>query len=327
MGEGFAAVEAVSAVACTLLRADSLRGCLGDVLHQIGDAVGASRAYLLPADASRTAIDDWAAYTPAVRATAAVAVEIPVTVAGNAWGVLRIETLNDAWRKPGYPMVRAFADLIGAAIEGEFAGDSRARLAEEIRTPMEGTLGIAGLLAATAPTEEQREHAESIRTSVNGLLTAIHDAPAPSPTGDAPIGSEQPDGERVRRVLVAEDNPINQQVALRILERLGCVVDLAANGREAVRMSDQTSYDLIFMDCMMPEVDGFEATREIRRRDGRAASIPIIALTAHVANGVPEECLNAGMDDFLAKPVTRVHIEQALERWSPSPVGRRILSV
>jgi CheY-like chemotaxis protein len=296
-------------------------------LHQIGDAVGASRAYLLPADASRTAIDDWAAYTPAVRATAAVAVEIPVTVAGNAWGVLRIETLNDAWRKPGYPMVRAFADLIGAAIEGEFAGDPRARLAEEIRTPMEGTLGIAGLLAATAPTEEQREHAESIRTSVNGLLTAIHNAPATSPTGNAPIGSEQPEGERARRVLVAEDNPINQQVASRILERLGCVVDLAANGREAVQMSDQISYDLIFMDCMMPEVDGFAATREIRRRDGRAASVPIIALTAHVASGAPEECLNAGMDDFLAKPVTRVHIEQALERWSPLPAGRRILSV
>jgi CheY-like chemotaxis protein len=325
--EGFAAVEAVSAVASTLLRANGLRGCMRDVLRQIGEAVGASRACLLPADSARTAIDDWPAYTPAVRATPAVAVEIPVRVAGNAWGVLRIETLNDSWRRPGYPMVRAFANLIGAAIEGEeAAGDRRTMLPEEIRTPMEGTLGIAGLLAATAPTEEQREDAESVRSSVNGLLTAIHDGPAADPTEKPATEAEERAAEGARRVLVAEDNPINQQVAVRILERLGCEVDLAANGREAVQMSDQTSYDLIFMDCMMPEMDGFAATREIRRREGRAASIPIVALTAHAVNGA-QECLDAGMNDFLAKPVTRVHIEQALLRWSPRPAGRRILAV
>jgi CheY-like chemotaxis protein len=122
---------------------------------------------------------------------------------------------------------------------------------------------------------------------------------------------------RVRRVLLAEDNAVNQKLASRVLEKLGCRVDVAGNGREAVRMAEGFSYDLIFMDCRMPEMDGYEACGQIRLRQGTAARVPIVALTAHAVNGAREECLRAGMDDYLTKPVRPADFERILTRWSP----------
>ncbi len=119
------------------------------------------------------------------------------------------------------------------------------------------------------------------------------------------------------RALVAEDNVVNQRVAVRILERLGCRVDLAANGREAVQLAGQESYDVVLMDCQMPELDGYEATREIRKRLPDA-SPPIIAMTAHALRGDREKCLEAGMDDYIAKPVTPRMLEDLLARWLPA---------
>ena len=118
-----------------------------------------------------------------------------------------------------------------------------------------------------------------------------------------------------KRVLVAEDNPFNQKVAQYILEKLGVRVDLAANGHEAVQMAANFVYDLIFMDCQMPEVDGYEATGAIRRLGGAAARTPIIAMTAHAMQGDRERCTNAGMDDYLAKPVRADLVEAMLRRW------------
>ncbi len=121
---------------------------------------------------------------------------------------------------------------------------------------------------------------------------------------------------RTRRVLLAEDNLINQKLSVRILEKLGCQVELAINGLEALAKAQSASYEAIFMDCGMPEMDGYTAAGEIRRRcsNGR---VPIIALTAHATRGAREECLNAGMDDYLAKPVRACEIEQMLARWCP----------
>ena len=123
--------------------------------------------------------------------------------------------------------------------------------------------------------------------------------------------------ERQRRVLLAEDNAVNQRIGARLLEKYGCRVDLAANGREAVDMAGRFPYDLIFMDCAMPEMDGYDATRAIRAAERNNSRIPVVALTAHVMDGVREECLAAGMDDYVPKPVSLEAIEQALLRWSP----------
>ncbi len=119
------------------------------------------------------------------------------------------------------------------------------------------------------------------------------------------------------RVLVAEDNLVNQQVAMAMLKKLGCQVDLAANGREAVDSVSAHSYDLIFMDCQMPEMDGYAATAEILRLEKEAGMqhTPIVALTANALQGDREKCLAAGMDDYLSKPFKEKQIGAVLERW------------
>ena len=124
------------------------------------------------------------------------------------------------------------------------------------------------------------------------------------------------------RVLVAEDNVVNQKVAIRMLERLGLRADVAANGLETVRMFETLPYDLVFMDCQMPEMDGYEAARRIRRRQesGRQESgrqVAIIAMTADAMEGCREQCLAAGMDDFIAKPVAMKALFEALQKWAP----------
>ncbi|HUM94252.1 MAG TPA: ATP-binding protein [Candidatus Competibacter sp.] len=122
------------------------------------------------------------------------------------------------------------------------------------------------------------------------------------------------------RVLVAEDNPVNQEVARAMLEILGCRADIVADGHEAVEAASQQSYDLILMDCQMPVLDGFEATAEIRGRE-RASGVhlPIIALTANVVKGFRERCLEAGMDDYLSKPFDQAQLAELLSQFLDSP--------
>jgi CheY-like chemotaxis protein len=137
-------------------------------------------------------------------------------------------------------------------------------------------------------------------------------------------------------ILLAEDNPVNQVVSLAMLESLGCKVDVVANGREALAAFSCTHYDLIFMDCQMPELDGYEATKAIREHEAAHPSpvspqpitpnaqssplrsrIPIVALTAHAMEGDRAHCLAAGMDDYLSKPFTQEQVRTVLERWIP----------
>jgi CheY-like chemotaxis protein len=118
------------------------------------------------------------------------------------------------------------------------------------------------------------------------------------------------------RVLVAEDNVVNQKVAIRLFKRFGIRADVAANGLEAIHMFDLMPYDLVFMDCQMPEMDGYTASREIRRQGG-SRQVPIIAMTADATAGARRLCVEAGMDDYLCKPVKIEALFAILRTWAP----------
>jgi CheY-like chemotaxis protein/HPt (histidine-containing phosphotransfer) domain-containing protein len=179
-------------------------------------------------------------------------------------------------------------------------------------------LGIAGCM--TKP----------IRQSdlLDAMLRALEPVRAPVER----IPSEEPRpalvGRRLR-ILLAEDNPINQKLALRLLEGQGQEVVLARNGREALAAVARETFDLALMDVQMPEVDGFEATAAIRERErGTGRHLPIIALTAHAMKGDRERCLEAGMDGYLAKPIQVRELVQALRElaaglpaFAPAPPG------
>jgi CheY-like chemotaxis protein len=116
-------------------------------------------------------------------------------------------------------------------------------------------------------------------------------------------------------VLVVEDNMVNQKVAVALLKRLGVRADVASDGREAVERVQSRSYDLVLMDCQMPIMNGYDATAEIRRRGGAAAHVPIVAMTADVIDDSKERALQAGMNDFVAKPVDMQELSRALRTW------------
>ena len=109
-----------------------------------------------------------------------------------------------------------------------------------------------------------------------------------------------------------------------MLEKLGHRVDVVANGKEALAALQHVPYDLVFMDCQMPEMDGYEATTAVRRRLGSRGHFPIIAMTAHAMQGDREKCLAAGMDDYISKPISPLALQEVLEKWlitAPTPVA------
>ncbi|KAI9015635.1 hypothetical protein DFJ74DRAFT_680991 [Hyaloraphidium curvatum] len=137
-----------------------------------------------------------------------------------------------------------------------------------------------------------------------------------SPTGPAP-----PPPLRALRILVAEDNAINQQVAVGLLRRLGHRADVACDGEEAARMAAAFVYDGVLMDVQMPNVDGFEAAARIRAMEGRRGRVPIVACTANAVGGYEETCIRAGMDGYLSKPISRAKLAEVLEGWQ-ALIGR-----
>jgi len=158
----------------------------------------------------------------------------------------------------------------------------------------------------------------SLKACLSRLLDAEPPAPEPRPSEPRPCESA-PLAARRCRILVAEDNPVNQQLTLALLRRAGHAADSVANGADAVGAVRSVSYDLVLMDVQMPEMDGLEATRAIRALPGERARVPVVAITANAMRGDDLTCLAAGMDDYLSKPIHSEQLLATVQRWA----GRR----
>jgi CheY-like chemotaxis protein len=120
-------------------------------------------------------------------------------------------------------------------------------------------------------------------------------------------------------VLVADDNSVNQRLTMELLKKAGCLVDVARDGNEAVALAGSRRYAVIFMDCHMPELDGYAATAEIRRRESPPARVPIVAVTASVLEEDRQRCLSAGMDEVIWKPISSEQLLTVLRRFAAEP--------
>jgi signal transduction histidine kinase/DNA-binding response OmpR family regulator len=194
-------------------------------------------------------------------------------------------------------------------------------LAREVRARSEGNDLVMILLsshAQLAAVENLQEAGFAACVMKPARLDQLRDCLNKS-LRNAPVLAQaravKPSPQLIRgRILLAEDNSVNQKVATRTLEKLGYYVDVVANGAEAVEKLERGLYDAVLMDCQMPEMDGYEATREIRRRESAGGRTIIIAMTASAMAGDREKCLKAGMDDYVTKPVRSEDLQQILQK-------------
>jgi PAS domain S-box-containing protein len=159
---------------------------------------------------------------------------------------------------------------------------------------------------------------ECINNSLNNIdNNLVENKKSTSNNNDQPNNEQVPTDNKLMNILLAEDNIINQAFAKEVLKKLGCTVTLAVNGLEAVQKIQEDNFDLVFMDCQMPEMDGYEATQIIckMKSENKIANTPIIALTANALKGDKEKCLEAGMDDYVTKPITINAMRETLAKW------------
>ena len=162
----------------------------------------------------------------------------------------------------------------------------------------------------------RKKHLYDCLRLVMGQAPSSHaDSPAAIPAQPLITRHQVAEMHAHLRLLVVDDNPINQKVAVKMLEKLGYRVDVASNGNEALAALTRHHYNLVFMDCQMPELDGFDTTRMIRAHEQPGCHLPIIAMTANAMEGDREHCLDSGMDDFVSKPVKSQDLNKMLTQW------------
>jgi signal transduction histidine kinase/ligand-binding sensor domain-containing protein/DNA-binding response OmpR family regulator len=172
------------------------------------------------------------------------------------------------------------------------------------------TLEKLGFAAYLLKPVTHRDLRDCLRRVMSTGAAKWHELTQPVIAGPRPLG-----GGSLPRILLAEDNPVNQKVARGALEKMRCTVDIVNNGSEAVDAWSAQPYDLILMDCQMPVMDGYQATRTIRSREDPSRRIPILALTADAMSGAEKDCLAAGMDGYLTKPLDRRRLVESIERF------------
>jgi CheY-like chemotaxis protein len=207
-------------------------------------------------------------------------------------------------------------------LEGE-ALELLRRLSYDLRTPMTNVLGSTELLLESELDTAQRLAAENVHRSGRELLDVVDRLLAANQIGKSapPSSGEFKAAPRVsailsgRRILLAEDNVFNRALIERVLEPMGCAVDSVSSGREAIKRFKPGRYDLVLMDCQMPELDGMAATVQIRRLEAGKSRVPVLAVTAGTVSGTRRACIDAGMDDFLAKPFSLGRLRKKVLQW------------
>ncbi|MCF8473445.1 MAG: response regulator [Emcibacter sp.] len=223
--------------------------------------------------------------------------------------------------------------------------DFLADLSHKIRTPLNGVIGMTKLLQDTALSAEQQSYANIIALSSDNLLDSLNDIL--KTIGD--IKEEETVQQTITRellqeklknlktdyntpqnfyglqILIVEDNLVNHMIAKRLLNNCNCMVSVAENGLEALDLVKETVFDLIFMDCQMPKMDGYEATRKIieYEKSNNLNHVPIVALTANVMGGDVEKCRAAGMDDYISKPIKPKIMVDVILRWKRALLTER----
>ncbi len=331
--------------------ADSLLGILNDILDF--SKIEADKLELETTDfdprhtvVSAVALMADRAHHKGLRLTHAVAPEVPTALRGDPHRLrqLLLNLITNAIK---------FTEKGGVTVELSSRGDTRGGidlhcairdtgigLSEEARLKLfqpftqadcstTRKFGGTGLGLAICRKLAELMEGEIGVTSVEGqgstfwfrirLETPLATAPATAPIANAEATKGEMSCRRPLRVLLVEDNRVNQKLATAQLRKLGCEIETANHGREALTAWQRGGYDLIFMDCHMPEMDGFEATREIRalEKAGALAPIRIIAMTANAMQGDREACLDAGMDDYISKPVDTVELQALLKQMFP----------
>ena len=224
---------------------------------------------------------------------------------------------------------------LGLTICAQFVALMRGRIWVK-SAPGQGSCFHFTALFQNAPAQEEPANGECARASdLAALATAVESEPnAAVPAAAVPAVENPPPRSSSVAILLAEDNPVNQKLAVRLLHKRGYTVVTADNGVEALAAFERQCFDVVLMDIQMPEMGGFEATAEIRARERHCGGrIPIIAFTAHAMEGDRERCLEAGMDDYVTKPIQPALLFAAIERQhsriclSPSDDGSRITTV
>jgi CheY-like chemotaxis protein len=262
----------------------------------------------------------------------------------TAWGMV-VEEAENAYQaldklrqaaREGIPFPLAVLDMQMPEVDGETLGRwikadpelsqtqlvmmTSLGLGEHSRRAAE--IGFAAYLTKPVKQTRLQEALVMALGKSSGLATSLLGM-GPPLSQSAPSASRP---QQPLRILLAEDNPVNQKVALRQLQSLGYMADVVANGQEVLDLLQRVQYDLILMDCQMPVMDGYEATRRLRQQErGSGHRTVVIAITANAMQEDRERCLQAGMDDYLSKPVLKEDLERVLNHWSqriaPSAAG------
>jgi CheY-like chemotaxis protein/HPt (histidine-containing phosphotransfer) domain-containing protein len=258
----------------------------------------ALQAQLAAQDLCVDAVNNAAAALTAIAQAAAARTPYRIVILGRSLRDMDAEILGAALaRDPRYQDISLV--MLGAH------GDDAPRLAAAgFSAVLEQPIQPQALLAALNSLHPAKRQEASLRNAGHPIQA------------NAPLAG--------KRILVADDNPVNQQIAVRMLEKLGCVVEVAGNGLEALELHRATPYALIMMDCQMPELDGYQATEKIRAlEEGSARHTPVIALTACTTQDEQEKCVASGMDDFISKPIRPHALSDMLERWLYAPAAQR----